>query len=218
MTDKTVLQKICPHDEFCGGCIYQGMAYDEQLRTKETDVKFLLRKNKVEPERMDPIEGCPSQYAYRNKMEYTFGDLVKDGEMTLGMHMKGKFMSVITVDQCQLVHPDFNKVLRATLDFVLRMGYPKYNKKSHSGLMRNLIVRRGVNTNEILVNIVTASDEASGLIFDSRAYSDMIRGLDLENELVGLLRTNCDTLADAVIPDSTRPSGEGTTIWRNSWD
>ena len=207
MTDKTVLQKICPHDEFCGGCIYQGMAYDEQLRTKETDVKFLLRKNKVEPERMDPIEGCPSQYAYRNKMEYTFGDLVKDGEMTLGMHMKGKFMSVITVDQCQLVHPDFNKVLRATLDFVLRMGYPKYNKKSHSGLMRNLIVRRGVNTNEILVNIVTASDEASGLIFDSQAYSDMIRGLDLENELVGLLRTNCDTLADAVIPDSTE------TIW-----
>ena len=198
-----IISNICPQDEFCGGCIYQGVSYEEQLKAKEGEVMALLRKNKVEPDRIDPIEGCPSQYAYRNKMEYTFGDLVKDGEMTLGMHMKGKFMSIITVDQCQLVHPDFNKILRATLDFVIDRGYPKYNKKSHTGLMRNLIIRRGVNTEEILVNIVTASDEASGLVFDSEAYVEMIRGLDLENTLVGVLRTNCDTLADAVIPDST---------------
>ena len=199
--------EICPHDEFCGGCIYQGMSYDEQLKTKETDVSFLLKKNNVTPDRVDPIEGCPSQYAYRNKMEYTFGDLVKDGETTLGMHKKGHFMSIITVDHCQLVHPDFNVILRATLDFVDEMGYPKYNKKSHAGLMRNLIVRRGVNTGEILVNIVTASDEASGSRFDSMAYADMILGLKLENKVVGVLRTDCDTLADAVVPDRV------TTIW-----
>ena len=52
---------------------------------------------------------------YRNKMEYTFGDLVKDGEMTLRMHRKGSFMSIVTVDECQLVHEDFNKVLKSTL-------------------------------------------------------------------------------------------------------
>ncbi len=201
MTEK--ISNICPQDEFCGGCIYQGVPYEEQLKAKEGEVRALLERNKVEPEVFDHIEGCPSQYAYRNKMEYTFGDLVKDGEMTLGMHMKGKFMSIITVDQCQLVHPDFNKILRATLGFVIEKGYPKYNKKSHAGLMRNLIIRRGVSTEEILVNIVTASDEASGLKFDSEAYAEMIRNLDLENNLVGVLRTNCDTLADAVIPDST---------------
>ena len=194
---------LCPHKEFCGGCIYQDVEYHEQLKIKETEIGFLLKKNDVEPDVVDSIEGCPSQYAYRNKMEYTFGDLVKGGEMTLGMHKKGQFMSIITVDRCQLVHPDFNKILRATLDFVLEKGYPKYNKKSHAGLMRNLIIRRGVNTGEILVNIVTASDEKAGTAFDSQAYSEMIRGLDLENTLVGVLRTNCDTLADAVIPDST---------------
>ncbi|MBQ6089446.1 MAG: class I SAM-dependent RNA methyltransferase, partial [Firmicutes bacterium] len=194
---------LCPHKEFCGGCIYQGVDYAEQLKSKESEIGFLLKKNSVAPEVLDGIEGCPSQYAYRNKMEYTFGDLVKDGEMTLGMHKKGQFMSIITVDHCQLVHPDFNKILRATLDFAIEKGYPKYNKKSHAGLMRNLIVRRGVNTGEILVNIVTASDEKAGMVFDSQAYSEMIRGLDLGNTLVGVLRTNCDTLADAVIPDST---------------
>ena len=194
---------LCPHKEFCGGCIYQGVDYAEQLKSKESEIGFLLKKNSVAPEVLDGIEGCPSQYAYRNKMEYTFGDLVKDGEMTLGMHKKGQFMSIITVDHCQLVHPDFNKILRATLDFAIEKGYPKYNKKSHEGLMRNLIIRRGVNTREILVNIVTASDEKSGFCFDSIAYSDMIRNLELENTLVGVLRTKCDTLADAVIPDST---------------
>lgn len=194
---------LCPHKEFCGGCIYQGVDYAEQLKSKESEIGFLLKKNDVVPDVLDGIEGCPSQYAYRNKMEYTFGDLVKDGEMTLGMHKKGQFMSIITVDHCQLVHPDFNKILRATLDFAIEKGYPKYNKKSHAGLMRNLIVRRGVNTGEILVNIVTASDGKAGMVFDSQAYSEMIRGLDLENTLVGVLRTNCDTLADAVIPDST---------------
>ncbi len=207
MLNKDNIRELCPHDEFCGGCIYQGMSYEEQLKTKETDVSFLLKKNNVTPDKADPIEGCPSQYAYRNKMEYTFGDLVKDGETTLGMHKKGHFMSIITVDHCQLVHPDFNVILRATLDFVNEMGYPKYNKKSHTGLMRNLIVRRGVNTGEILVNIVTASDEASGSRFDNMAYADMILGLKLENNVVGVLRTDCDTLADAVVPDRV------TAIW-----
>ena len=203
------LQKpeICPHDEFCGGCIYQGASYEEQLRIKESEVRSLLEKNNVVPEKIDPIEGCPCQYAYRNKMEYTFGDLVKGGEITLGMHKKGQFMSIITVDQCRLVHPDFNKILRGTLDFVIEKGYPKYNKKTHDGLMRNLVVRRGVNTGEILVNIVTASDEASGMVFDNEAYAEMLRGLDLENRLVGVLRTDCDTLADAVIADRV------VTIW-----
>ncbi len=207
-SENTVEMNICPHDDFCGGCIYQGVDYEEQLRTKENDVYFLLKKNDVHPDKVDHIEGCPSQYAYRNKMEYTFGDLVKDGEMTLGMHKKGHFMSIVTVDHCQLVHPDFNKILRATLDFVIERDYPKYNKKSHTGLMRNLIVRRGVNTGELLVNIVTASDEAyvSGCgedcdTFDNEAYADMIMGLDLDDQVVGILRTDCDTLADAVVPD-----------------
>ena len=67
--DSNLYMDICPHDEFCGGCIYQGMSYEEQLKTKETDVQFLLKKNNVVPDCVDAIEGCPSQYAYRNKMD-----------------------------------------------------------------------------------------------------------------------------------------------------
>lgn len=72
---------VCEHDEFCGGCIYQGVPYSEQLAIKEGEVKELFSEKRIRPKTFDPIEGCPDQYRYRNKMEYTFGDMVKDGPM-----------------------------------------------------------------------------------------------------------------------------------------
>ena len=117
--------------------------------------------------------------------------------MTLGMHKKKHFMSIITVDQCQLVHEDFNRILRGVLDFVNEKGYSHYHKKRHTGLMRHLIVRRGVRTGELLVNIVTSSEPG----FDDQAFTDMILALPLENQVVGVLHTINDRLADAVYCD-----------------
>lgn len=186
--------EICKHNEFCGGCIYQGVPYEEQLKIKEAEVRGLLEKKEIACKEILPIEPSPSKYAYRNKMEYTFGDMEKGGEMTLGMHRKKRFMSVVTVDECQLVHPDFNKVLRATLDFCSEKGYSFYHKKSHKGLLRHLIVRRGVHTGQILVNLVTSTEPG----FDEQGYITALNQLELEHELAGILRTFNDRLADAV--------------------
>lgn len=210
-TEKNILKEKCPHDGFCGGCISQGIPYKEQLNNKEQEVLKFLEAKGVKPEVIDRIEGCPSMYGYRNKMEYTFGDMTKGGEMTLGMHQKGRFMSVVTVDSCQLVSDDFNLILRATLDFVKEKGYEKYNKKSHAGLMRNLIIRRGVRTGELLVNIVTQSNEKGGAAFDEEAYAECIRNLQTKDEVVGVLRTLNDGLADAVICDELK------TIWGRNY-
>ena len=189
--------ELCPHSQFCGGCIHQGVPYEQQLAAKEAEVLKLLEAKNVTPEKIDTIEGCPSQYGYRNKMEYTFGDFVKDGEMTLGMHRKKSFMSIVTVDQCQLVDPDFNVILDGVLKFAIDNEYKAYNKKSHKGLMRNLIIRKGVRTGQLLVNIVTSSEEG----FDEEGFVAMLRGLTLNNTIVGVLRTFNDSLADAVICD-----------------
>lgn len=186
--------EICKHNEFCGGCIYQGVPYEEQLKIKEAEVRGLLEKKEIACKEILPIEPSPSKYAYRNKMEYTFGDMEKGGEMTLGMHRKKRFMSVVTVDECQLVHPDFNKVLRATLDFCSEKGYSFYHKKSHKGLLRHLIVRRGVHTGQLLVNLVTSTEPG----FDEQGYIAALNQLELEHELAGILRTFNDRLADAV--------------------
>lgn len=195
MRETAVGREMCPHSEFCGGCIHQGVPYSQQLAAKEAEVLKLLEAKGVKPEKIDAIEGCPSQYEYRNKMEYTFGDFVKDGEMTLGMHRKKNFMAIVTVDQCQLVDPDFNVILDGVLQFAIEKGYKAYHKRTHKGLMRNLIIRKGVRTGQLLVNIVTSSEEG----FDEEGFVDMLRGLTLQNTLVGVLRTFNDSLADAVI-------------------
>jgi len=190
--------EICKHTEWCGGCLYQGMHYEEQLQIKENEIKALLEINGIVPKVFAPIVGSPDCYHYRNKMEYTFGDLIKDGPMTLGMHRKGNFMSVVTVDACQLVPDDFNLVLAATLDFC--KIYPKYHKKQHTGLLRNLILRRGVRTGEMLVNIVTSSE----LGFDEEGFVTMIQALPVSSKIVGILRTINDGVSDAVNCDELK--------------
>ena len=188
---------ICRDSQICGGCVYQGVPYEEQLSNKSGEVKSLLDRKDIRYGELLPIEAAPDRYGYRNKMEYTFGDMEKDGPTTLGMHKKKHFMSIITVDQCQLVHEDFNRILRGVLDFVNEKGYSHYHKKRHTGLMRHLIVRRGVRTGELLVNIVTSSEPG----FDDQAFTDMILALPLENQVVGVLHTINDRLADAVYCD-----------------
>lgn len=200
MINMADFRDLCPHREFCGGCIYQDVPYEKQLEEKEREVLRLLEAKGVTPEKIDSIEGCPSAFCYRNKMEYTFGDFVKDGEMTLGMHRKKNFMSIVTVDSCQLVDPDFNIILKAVLDFSVERGYTFYHKRSHSGLLRNLIIRKGIRTGELLVNIVTTSEKG----FDEEWFTEMLLSSTLDNNIVGILRTYCDSLADAVVPDSLK--------------
>ncbi len=192
--------EICRDSGVCGGCVYQGVSYEEQLKNKAGEVRGLLDRKDIDYGQLLDIEPAPDRYGYRNKMEYTFGDMEKNGPMTLGMHKKKHFMSIITVDRCQLVHDDFNKILRAVLDFASERGYSHYHKKTHKGLMRHLIIRRGIRTGELLVNVVTSSEEG----FDEEAFAEMLMSLPLENEIVGVLRTINDRLADAVYCDELR--------------
>lgn len=185
---------ICKHNQGCGGCIYQELPYQDQIILKGKEVIRLLDEKKISYEKYLGIEGSPKRYAYRNKMEYTFGDEIKNGEMTLGMHKKGRFMSIVTVDECQLVDPDFNVILKATLDFCMEKGYPYYHKKTHSGLMRNLIIRKGEHTGELLINVVTSSQSD----FQGEAYAEMLLALPLTNKIVGILHTINDKVADFV--------------------
>jgi 23S rRNA (uracil-5-)-methyltransferase RumA len=104
------------------------------------------------------------------------------------------------VDECQLVHSDFNIILKAVLEFATSRGSSHYHKKSHKGLMRHLIIRKGIRTNELLVNVVTSSEGG----FDEARFADMILGLALEGTVVGVLRTINDRLADAVYCDELR--------------
>jgi len=184
----------CPHFGDCGGCMYLSLPYEEQARLKEEMVYSLFEEAGISGFETLPIQSSPSAYAYRNKMEYTFGDNEKNGPTMLGMHKKGRSFDIVTVDKCMIVSEDFNRILSATLEYFRGLGIPHYNKKSHEGYLRFFIIRRGENTGELMINLVTSSQMNP----DLSDYVDMLLSLNLEYNIVSILNTIDDNLADAV--------------------
>lgn len=190
----------CKHFNQCGGCSILSVPYEKQIEIKERQVMDLFLEQDIFGFNFQGIERSPKTKEYRNKMEYTFGDEIKDGPLTLGLHKKGKHIDIITVDGCFLVDDDFIKVLTSTVEFFNEKKLPYYRNMSHKGYLRNLVVRKGINTNEMMVNIVTSSQED----FDMTEYKEMLLNLDLKCELVSILHTINDGLADAVNCDELR--------------
>lgn len=184
----------CKHFNVCGGCSMLSVPYEKQLEIKERQVMDLFLEQDIFGFNFQGIEQSPQTKEYRNKMEYTFGDEMKDGPLTLGLHKKGKHIDILTVDGCFLVDNDFINVLTSTVEYFNEKNTPYYRNMSHKGYLRNLVVRKGINTNEMMVNIVTSSQED----FDMTEYKDMLLNLDLKADLVSILHTINDGLADAV--------------------
>ena len=105
----------CPHFGDCGGCSYQTMSYENQLKLKEDMVKGILDNAIKGDYQFEGILGSPVQWGYRNKMEFSFGDQFKDGPLALGMHKKNSFHDIVTVDNCKIVDRDYNIILRCVL-------------------------------------------------------------------------------------------------------
>lgn len=188
----------CPYFGTCGGCFYQTVSYENQLKIKESQVKELL-DGVCSGFEWDGIKGSPSQWAYRNKMEFSFGDEFKDGPLALGMHKKGGFYDIVTVSGCKIVHDDYTKVLDCVLEYCVEQGFSFYHKMSHEGFLRHLVVRRSVSTGEILVNLVTSSQ----MVHDFAPLVDKLLKLELDGELSGFLHTINDSLSDVVKSDET---------------
>lgn len=202
-------EEACPHFGICGGCLYQSLPYKEQLTIKEEQVKSLLdsvvEKGSYE---FQGIKGSPQSGGYRNKMEFSFGDEVKDGPLALGMHKRGSFYDIVTTPDCRIVHPDFCKILIATRDYFAEKGIAFYKKLQHKGYLRHLLVRRAVKTGEILVDLITSTQReyagGEGEPVMLEGWKNAILSLDLEGTLAGILHTENDSLSDVVQDDGTQ--------------
>lgn len=195
MEDK---EPACPHFGICGGCAYQTMSYEHQLTVKEELVKNLL-DSVISDYEWDGIKGSPVQETYRNKMEYSFGDEYKEGPLALGMHKKGSFHDIVTVDGCTIVDEDYNKILKTILDFYTEKQVPFYKKMQHVGVLRHLVIRQTACSKDILVNLVTTTQDLECLCLDE--LTEKLLDLDLHGKIVGILHTHNDSLSDAVIPE-----------------
>ena len=203
----------CSHFGLCGGCTYLSFPYEEQLKIKEGQIKRLL--DSVLPDgqgayHWEGIKASPAYFAYRNKMEFSFGDETKDGPLTLGMHKRGSFYDVLTVNDCRIVDEDYRKILTAVRDYFAERNVCFYHRLSHEGFLRHLLVRKAVKTGEILVALVTTTqrpwkaETASGLQELIDGFCTLLQGLSLDGTLTGVLHMENDSIADVVQSDKTR--------------
>ncbi|TCO73842.1 23S rRNA (uracil(1939)-C(5))-methyltransferase RlmD [Marinisporobacter balticus] len=193
------IQSFCDHFGSCGGCANQTIPYEKQLEIKANLVKKILDDAGIKDYKFLGIEGSPETFAYRNKMEYSFGNEKKDGELNLGMHKKGRFRDVVTVDKCKIVDEDFNTILATMLNYFREKEVPLYNNKSHEGYLRHFIVRKAKKTKEIVIDLVTSTQ----ITFDMTELVAIIKSLDLEGKLVGFLHTFNDNVSDSVVNEKT---------------
>ena len=192
----------CPHFNICGGCSYISMSYEESLKIKENQVRELLEPVLSKQQsvcQIEPIRQSPVYYGYRNKMEFTFGDEVKDGPLALGMHKKGSFYDIVTVDGCRLVDDDYSAILRETLYYFEEKKTPFYHRYTHEGYLRHLLVRRASRTGEILAALVTTTQQE----VDLESWKERLLSLPLNGKFAGILHITNDSMSDAVKCDSS---------------
>ena len=191
---------VCSIFPACGGCMYQTMSYEAQMEMKAEQVKNILDEAVDGEYLFEGVKASPKEFAYRNKMEFSFGDEYKDGPLTLGLHKKGSTYDVLTASDCKLVHDDMTKILNCVLEYFKQRNVSYYKKMQRTGYLRHLLLRRGDRTGEILVNLVTTTQEEH----DMSPLKEALLNLELEGKIVGFLHILNDSLSDVVQSDETR--------------
>ena len=196
------VQAPCSHFGQCGGCTYLHLSYEDQAALKEEQVKKLLDGvlcKQEQPYEFMPIKHSPVCKGYRNKMEFTFGDSCKDGPLELGLHKRGSFYDILTVEDCQISDEDYRSILTTTRDYFAGLGLAHYHRMQHTGYLRHLLVRKAAKTGEILVALITTTQQK----VDLAPYVKLLLELPLAGKITGILHTENDSLADVVQSDAT---------------
>jgi 23S rRNA (uracil1939-C5)-methyltransferase len=163
------IEPFCPHFGVCGGCKWQHMSYDAQLKFKQQSVdNALTRIGKVDTASMEEILGSAETTYYRNKLEYTFSnkrwltnrdeEVLPEDLNALGFHVPGRFDKILDIDHCYLQQDPSNNIRNSVRDFAIENGMSFYDLRQHEGALRNLIIRTS-STGEVMVVVVFAYPE-----------------------------------------------------------
>jgi 23S rRNA (uracil1939-C5)-methyltransferase len=141
------------------GVPWQVLPYERQLEIKQAQVEEALRRiGKLDGFAMEPIVPAVEQWRYRNKLEYSFGT-EPDGELVFGFHAPGHWERIVPIDDCLIASERSNVASRQVLDWCRSRGLTAYDRRTHEGFLRNLVVREGRRTGQIQVRLVTMPGE-----------------------------------------------------------
>ncbi len=191
------IEPFCKSFGVCGGCTYQNISYDKELDIKKNNVLNILKDEEITGFDFLGINKSPDISCYRNKMEFSFGDTGKDGELSLGMRKRNSYYEVVNADDCKIVSEDIRKILKCVLSYFKNTEETFYHKMKKTGSLRHLLVRQAFFTKEVIIGLVTSSQFNSDL---EKLKEDML-SLDIEGEIKGFLHIVNDSIADVVKAD-----------------
>ena len=165
------VEPVCEHFGVCGGCKWQMLPYELQLKHKQKQVEDnLSRIGKVELPQISPILGAPETTFYRNKLEFTFSnkrwltekEIGSEREFTqmnaLGFHIPGMFDKVLDINKCWLQTDVSNQIRNSIREFCFQHNFTFFDLREQTGLMRTLIIRT-TSTGELMVIVVFFEDD-----------------------------------------------------------
>ena len=141
----------CPYSKKCGGCTYQGVAYEKQLKEKQELVEKLIGGFC----KVHPIIGMKKPYNYRNKVHAAFGITIR-GEIISGVYREGTH-DIVPVDMCQIEDKKADEIIQDIKGMLRSFKIKTYDEDTGYGLLRHVMVRRGFKSGEIMVVLVLGS-------------------------------------------------------------
>lgn len=161
----------CRHFGVCGGCRWQNADYGLQLEFKREQVRDILERiGGFKDVEVRPTLASPDVYFYRNKMEFSFGavrwltqeDIESgapvDRSFALGLHVPKRFDRILDLHECHLQSELSARLVNRVRELAKEQGWSPYDARTHQGYLRNLVIRTGVRTGQVMVNLVTRSD------------------------------------------------------------
>src|SRR4051794_28398684 len=173
------------------GAPWQVLPYERQLEVKHAQVEEALRRlGHLEGVTVEPIVGAAQEWRYRNKAEFSFG-AGPDGRLECGFHPPGRWDVVAPMDECLLVSERADAARRTVLEWARASGLTAFDRRSHEGLLRNLVVREGRRTGELQVRLVVGDGELDEAAFAAAVEAD------------GVFVTRTDALAETTYGGQT---------------
>ncbi len=154
------IKSVCAHFPACGGCRFLHLSYGAQLRHKTQQVREVFEHiGGMKDASISAVHEMKEPFHYRNKMEFTFA---QEGErVVLGLHRRGSFRNIVKITKCHIAPESFSGILQCVEDFANEKKLSAYDKKTHEGILRHLVLREGKNTGETLAYLSVTEDNAA---------------------------------------------------------
>lgn len=178
----------CQHFEYCGGCSWQNLSYDNQIKWKKKHVEDAVRRiGGLDDVIINDTIASPREFNYRNKMDFTFGasrwlmpheiisdDEIEDKSFAFGMHVRGRYDKVLDIYSCDIQPDEGNKIITLTRETASELGLTAYHITEKHGFLRHLVMRKSEFESALMLILVTTSAKNSNEIEFLKVFKDKI--------------------------------------------